>query len=193
MPCSPLGNLSHPGIKPTFLMFPALAGRFFNTSTTWKGQILTRGIKHRFKHIGIWGEQVKMVSIQMFLRDKLGLTYTHSVQFGSVLVIQSCLTACDPVDYSPPGSSAHGILQAKILEWVAISISRRSSQPRNQTWVSHVAGRYFSIWATWEATIEAWKYTNIAQKSLTICEKRQMQAERCCVMGESTEARMVLL
>ena len=47
-------------------------------------------------------------------------------------VAQSCPTLCDPVDYSPPGSSAHGVLQAKILEWVAISMSRGSSQYRDQ-------------------------------------------------------------
>ena len=46
-------------------------------------------------------------------------------------VAQLCPTLCDPVDYSPPGSSIHGIFQASILEWVAISFSRRSSQPRD--------------------------------------------------------------
>ena len=46
---------------------------------------------------------------------------------------QSCLTLCDRMESSPPGSSVHGILQARILEWVAISFSRESSQPRNQT------------------------------------------------------------
>ena len=46
-------------------------------------------------------------------------------------VIQSCLTLCDPMDGSLPGSSAYGIFQARILEWVAISFSRRSSQPRD--------------------------------------------------------------
>ena len=57
-----------------------------------------------------------------------------SVQFSSVA--QSCLTPCDPVDCSPPGSSVHGILQARILEWGAISSSRGSSQPWDQTYVS---------------------------------------------------------
>ena len=60
-----------------------------------------------------------------------------------VLVIPSCLTLCDPVDYSPPGSPVHGILQPRILEWVAISFSRGSSQPRDQTPVSHIADRFF--------------------------------------------------
>ena len=48
-----------------------------------------------------------------------------------VLVAQSCLTLCNSMDYSPPSSSVHGILQARILEWVAISFSRGSSQPRD--------------------------------------------------------------
>ena len=51
-------------------------------------------------------------------------------------VAQLCPTLCDPVDCSPPGSSVHGILQARVLEWVAISFSRRSSQPRDQTRIS---------------------------------------------------------
>ena len=53
------------------------------------------------------------------------------------LVTQSCPTLCDPIDYSPPGSSAHGFLQARILELVAIPFSRGSSQPRNQI---HILG-----------------------------------------------------
>ena len=47
-----------------------------------------------------------------------------------------------------PGSSVHGILQARILEWAAISFSRRSSHPRDQTWVSGIAGRFFTLSAT---------------------------------------------
>ena len=53
-----------------------------------------------------------------------------------MLVDESCLTLCSPMDCSPPGSSVHGILQARILEWVANLFSRGSSQPRDQTWVS---------------------------------------------------------
>ena len=62
-----------------------------------------------------------------------------------VLVTQSCLTLCDPKDYSPPGSFVHGIPQARILEWVAIPFSRGSSLSRDQTWVSCIAGRVFTI------------------------------------------------
>ena len=57
-----------------------------------------------------------------------------------VLVAQSCLTLCDPMYCSLPGSSVHGILQARILEWVAIPFCRRSSQPRDRTWVSCISG-----------------------------------------------------
>ena len=55
------------------------------------------------------------------------------------LVAQSCLTLCDPMDCSPPGSSVHGIIQARILEWVAVSSSRGPPQPRDQTHVSCVS------------------------------------------------------
>ena len=57
---------------------------------------------------------------------------------------------CDPVDCSLPGSSIHGIFQARILEWVAISFSRRSSRPRDWTQVSRIVGRCFTIWTTRE-------------------------------------------
>ena len=56
-----------------------------------------------------------------------------------LLVAQLCLTLCSPMDCSPPGSSVHGIFQARILEWVAISYSRGSSWPRDQTHVSYVS------------------------------------------------------
>ena len=56
------------------------------------------------------------------------------------------------MDCSLPDSSVRGIFQARVLEWVAISFSRGSSQPRDLTWVSHIAGRHFTIWATREAT-----------------------------------------
>ena len=56
----------------------------------------------------------------------------------------SHMTLCDPMDYSPPGSSVHGVLQARTLEWVAISFSRGSSLPRDQAWVSCIAGRFLT-------------------------------------------------
>ena len=62
-----------------------------------------------------------------------------------------CPTLCDPMDCSLPGSSLHGILQARVLEWVAISFFRRSSQPRDRTQVFHIPGRRLNLWATREA------------------------------------------
>ena len=65
-------------------------------------------------------------------------------------VAQSCLTLCDPMDCSLPGLSVHGVFQARILEWVAISFSRGSSPPRDQTQISCIAGRCFTLWVTRE-------------------------------------------
>ena len=65
-----------------------------------------------------------------------------------VLVTQSCLSLCTPVNCSLPGSSVHGILQARIVECVAITFSRGSSQPRDRTQVSCILGRVFTIWDT---------------------------------------------
>ena len=61
------------------------------------------------------------------------------------LVTQVCLALCDHIDCSPPVSSVHGILQVRILEWVATPFSRRPSWPRDWTSVSHNAGRFFTI------------------------------------------------
>ena len=66
-------------------------------------------------------------------------------------VAQSCPTLCDPMDCSLPGSSVHGILQAVVLEWIAISFSRGPSQPRARTQVSRIVYRLFTVWATRES------------------------------------------
>ena len=73
-----------------------------------------------------------------------------------VKVIQSCLTLCDCMDYT-----VHGILQARILKWVAFPFSRGSSQPRGQSRVSHIAGRFSTSWATGKP-----KYTGVGSLSL---------------------------
>ena len=75
-----------------------------------------------FTHIIVYKENVLYLSLSMM----------RKVQVKSE-VAQSCLTLCDPMDCSPPGSCVHEILQARILVWVAIPSSRGSSQPRNQT------------------------------------------------------------
>ena len=63
-----------------------------------------------------------------------------------VLVAQLCPTLCNPRDCSSPGSFVYRILQARILEWVAISFSRKSSQPRDGTQISCITGRFFTFW-----------------------------------------------
>ena len=63
-------------------------------------------------------------------------------------VAQSCPTLCDPIDWGLSGSSIHGIFQARVLEWIAIAFSKGSSWPRDQTRVSRIAGKHFTIWAT---------------------------------------------
>ena len=66
---------------------------------------------------------------------------------------------CTSIDCSPPGSTVHRIVQARILEWVAITFSRRSSQPRDRTWDSCIAGRFFTIvWlCVYNYSLSAWK------------------------------------
>ena len=73
------------------------------------------------------------------------------------MLTQSCPTLCNPMDCSPPGFSVHGILQARILEWVALPSSGGSSKPRDPTHVSSVsalAGGLFTTRATWEAQLQ---------------------------------------
>ena len=84
------------------LTSPALAGRFFTTSTTWE----------------VW-ENIYAHRKGLILSRK----YYKAAAAAAAKSLQSCLTLCDPIDGSPPGSSVHGILQARTLEWVAISSS----------------------------------------------------------------------
>ena len=71
-----------------------------------------------------------------------------------VSVTQSCPILCDPMDYRPLGSSVPVTLQARILEWVAIPFPRGYSWPRDQTWVSRVAGRFYHP-SHWESLLLA--------------------------------------
>ena len=79
-----------------------------------------------------------------------GISLSQQLREGvkvKVLVAQSCSTLCNPMDCSPPVSSVPGILQARILEWIAIPFSKGSSRPRNGTQISTVGG-FFTVWAT---------------------------------------------
>ena len=100
------------------------------------------------------------------------------------LVAKSCLTLSNPVNYSSPGSSVHGILQARILEWVAMPSSRGASQPRDRTLVFHTAGRFRTIWASrdaWHTPIYSWQWG----KKLKVC-KEKGSVGRTVFGGEGT-------
>ena len=84
-------------------------------------------------------------------------------------VAQSCPTLWDPMNCSLPGLSVHGIFQARVLEWVAISFSRGSSWPKDWIWVSHTVGRCFALWATREC-----QHQRIARK-----DKKSFLREQC--------------
>ena len=99
--------------------------------STIKMSILTKEI-HRFKVISM------ITPVALFGR--------HSESESEIT--QSCPTFWDTMDHRLPGSSVHGILQARTLEWFALSFSRGSSRPRNRTWVLHTASSFFAIWAT---------------------------------------------
>ena len=73
---------------------------------------------------------------------------------------QPCRTLCILMDCSSPGSSVHGIFQARILECFAIFFSRWSSYPRDRTWVSHILGRLFTVWVPRPPGVENYNFTN---------------------------------
>ena len=98
----------------------------------------------------LWGV-ISVKSLWKTLQQYVGKQIICSIWAVLRFLTQSCLTLCDPVDCSLPGPSVYGILRARTLEWVAMPSSRGSSQPRDRTQVSYIAGRIFTIWATREA------------------------------------------
>ena len=106
---------------------------------------------HSEKMTGVWGQSTAAITKAAPLVIK-GMN-TNEIAFIGLSqseVAQSCPTLCNPMDCSLLGFSVHGIFQARVLEWVAISFSRGSSWPRDRTQVSCIAGRHFTLWATRE-------------------------------------------
>ena len=115
---------------------------------------------HTASHVGIPTPSVFKNLIHFFkVLFYIGVQLTYNVVLDSVRMKWSegvsrsaCPILCNPVDCSPPGSSDHGILQATILEWVALPSSRGSPWPREPSYlVSYTAGNFFIIWATRES------------------------------------------
>ena len=112
-------------------------------------------------YVQLW--KIFSASLQIILVDSC---FVNTCSFGvpvggseSESVNQSCATLCDLMDCSLPDSSVHWIQQARMLEWVATSFSRGSPGPRNQTWVSCLAGGFFTIWVTRESHL--WEEMNL--------------------------------
>ena len=107
-------------------------------------------------------------------------------------VTQSCLTLCDPIDHNLPGSSVHGILQARILEWVAVPFSRGYSQLRDQAQVSCIAGRFFTIWTIQKMSKGERKCQSICPTNLPESSSLESTlAEQCTHYQEGPWIRMI--
>ena len=111
-----------------------------------------------------WADKIKSQKRKWELFPKCVCVYV------CVLVAQLCLTLCGPIDCSLQGSSAHEILEARILEWVAIFFSRGSSWPRDWTLVSCITGRSFTIWATREAVSTSywWDFPAVLKEYIVV-------------------------
>ena len=110
-------------------------------------------------------ENISSSALSLLYGPTLTSIHGHWMVWCACPVAQSCLTVSDPMDCSPPGFSVHGIFQARILEWVAISSSRVSSQPRHQTHVFFVSPALADEFFTTEplgipdGMLEAWKFS----------------------------------
>ena len=103
---------------------------------------------HRGSCYDLYQSVLPMFSFRSFIVS--GLIFRSLIHFEFIFVysVRKCsevkslshVQLCDPMDYSPSSSSVHGILQARILEWINILFSKGSSQPRDRIWVSHVQG-----------------------------------------------------
>ena len=120
-----------------------------------------RAAAHRIAHSWTWLKQLSMHAqlcsselfyymVSSYFRPQYKFLWDFKGRNEVKVKTLSCVQLCKPIDCSLPGSSVHGIFQAIVLEWIAISFSRGSSQPRAQTRVSHIVDRPFTVWATRE-------------------------------------------
>ena len=143
LPLARLGGIDTWGQKLTGLGIPGLVGIFAEMEKSrrveWQ-QALKKGAGYLdgSQMVSPLGKEPKLRQLRVLWIVMLQLACESESE-----VTQPCPTLCDPMDCSPPGSSVHGIFQARVLEWVAISFSRGSSRPRDRTRVSHIVGRCF--------------------------------------------------
>ena len=163
----PSGALAHRGRICSWAWWQEPAGRI--SSVSWASDMPWLRVKDSFTSCWILmkylkindrGKKEKIRSRQLYkfsavTEGESVQPKPHSLRSENFIFIsevtQSCPTLCDPMDSSLPGSSIHGIFQARVLEWVAISFSRGSSRPKDRTRVSLIAGRRFTVWATRES------------------------------------------
>ena len=120
----------------------------------------------------MWKNHKQRKSVERW-KDNL----SRRVQESESEVTQSCPTLWDPMDCSLPSSSVHGIFRAIVLEWIAISFSMGSFQPRDRTWVFRIVDRRFTVWATREVR-RVQDVTNFALRGMCCTWDRQLRIER---------------
>ena len=150
LPFPPPGDLPDPGINPCLLCLLHWLVDSLSLSHMGSPDVylcVFPGWEKKAKGSDI---NIHSIVIQQILESEKKRKWSRSV----------CPTLCNTMDCSLPGSSVHGIFQAKILEWVAISFFRGSSRPRDWTRVSHIVGRHFTVWATREALTNIYWYLN---------------------------------
>ena len=129
-----------------------------------------------------WNDQINSDSVIMNLSWIIFMFEIENERVSCSVVGHSFVT---PWTVAQPGSSVHGILLARILEWVAISSSRGSSQPRGWTLVSHIAGRFFTVWDTREAHIHFYHNTIVKCHVNAFMEGSPWRAT--CVSAENSQ------
>ena len=140
---------------------------YFTLPCSWSVFYMVRKSDHQYQILVLR----ETVEVSLF-----SLTWFNQIQ---VWVDQSCLTLCVSMDCSLPGFTVHGIFQARILDWVAIPFSRRSSQLRVRIWVSHFAGSLYHL-------------THQGSRSKRLCLKSNGHRGRARPTGQAPDSKPVL-
>ena len=138
---------------------------------------------------GVAQSQTQLSDLYFLFSYLFSQDFLKPAAAAAAKLLQLCPTLCDPIDGSPPGSPVPGILQARILEWVAISFFRGSSWPRDRTQVSHNAGRHFNLWATREAPQYRWEnkangFKHTLTHKISVLHKKQTDNLKLCQHAE---------